>query len=36
MFLPTYLLPPQASGIGQLEKVRTKKTFLPNLPAQVS
>jgi len=36
IFLPTYLLTLQATGIGTLEKVRTKKTVLPILPASVS
>ena len=35
IFLPTYLLTLQAPGIGILEKVRTKKTVLPILPASV-
>ena len=35
IFLPTYLLTLQATGIGTLEKVRNRITNLPILPASV-
>jgi len=35
IFLPTYLLPLQAPGIGALEKVSIIKIVLPILPASV-